>query len=145
MHCKNSREEEKKLLCHVNMLKSFHERNREKGGEVVEGVRTVSVVNITTEAEEEWSEVKLSRCEGMVLENSAVFWNLNDKLGHKELENKERIRKIIEGFSSLFLMHLEKQMWWYTMWILRRLNPSNIPTELTNRKGRSQERKYSIC
>ncbi len=95
-------------------------------------------MNVTTEVEEEWSEMKLSKCERMVPENSAMLDNLNDKLGHKELEKKERIRKIIEGFSSWFLMHLEKQMLWYMMWMLGRLNPSNnIPTELTRRKGRS--------
>ncbi len=100
----------KNQLCHVNMLKPFHERDRENGGDVVEGVRTVSVVNVTTEAEEKWSEVKLSRCEGVVLENSAVLGNLNNKLGHMELENKERIREIIERFNSFSLMRLEKQM-----------------------------------
>ncbi len=84
------------------MLKPFHERDRENGGDVVEGVRTVSVVNVTTEVEKKWSEVKLSRCEGMVLENSAVLGNLNDKLGHMEVEKKERIRKIIERLIFLF-------------------------------------------
>ncbi|XP_063841016.1 uncharacterized protein LOC135089382 [Scylla paramamosain] len=92
----------KNQLCHVNMLKPFHERDRENGDDVVGGVRAVSVVNVTTEAEEKWSEVKLSRCEGMVLENSAVLGNLNDKLWHMELEKRERIREIIERFSSLF-------------------------------------------
>ncbi|XP_063868212.1 uncharacterized protein LOC135104613 [Scylla paramamosain] len=92
----------KNQLCHVNMLKPFHERDRENGGDVVEGVRTVSVVNVTTEAEEKWSEVKLSRCEGMVLENSAALGNLNDKLGHMEVEKKERNKEIIERFNSVF-------------------------------------------
>ncbi len=31
-----------------------------------------------------------------------MLGNLNDKLGHMELEKKERIREIIERFSSLF-------------------------------------------
>ncbi len=47
-------------------------------------------MNVTTEVEEEWSEMKLSRCEGMVLGNSAILENLNDKLEHMELEKKEK-------------------------------------------------------
>ncbi len=38
----------------------------------------------------------------MVLENSTVLENLNDKPGHMELEKKEEIRGIIEKSSSLF-------------------------------------------
>ncbi len=62
----------------------------------------MNVVNVTNEMEEERSEMKLSRCEGMVLESSIVLENLNDKLAHMELEKKEKIREIIEKFSSLF-------------------------------------------
>ncbi len=58
------------------MLKPFHEKKGKEEDEV--GVKTVNAVNVTTEAEEEWSEMKLNRCEGMVLENSAVLGNLND-------------------------------------------------------------------
>ncbi len=53
----------------------------------------------------------------MVLENPAVLGNMNNKLGHMELEKKEKIREIIEKKIVLCsLMHLKKkQIWWYMM------------------------------
>lgn len=91
----------KNQLCHINMLKSFHDR-KEKKVEVENQMKSVSSVNATVENEEKWAEEKLSRCEGMVLENSAVLGNLADKIGHLELEKKKKLEEIIEKYESLF-------------------------------------------
>ncbi len=82
------RKKKKNQLCLINMLKPFHEREGGKENEVEKGVKSVNIVNVTTEVEEEWSEMKLSRCEGMMLENSPMLENLNDKLGHMEVKKK---------------------------------------------------------
>lgn len=91
----------KNQLCHVNMLKPFYERE-EKGGEMKEGIKSVCTVNATIEIEEKWAEEKLSKCEGMVLENSAVLGNLMSKIGPMELEKKKKIVEVIEKYKSLF-------------------------------------------
>lgn len=93
----------KNQLCHINMLKQFHERKLE--GKDEQGMKKVCIVNAATSTtcmEEEWAEAKLSKCEGMVLENSAVLGNLNQKLGHMELEKKEKVIEIIQKYIGLF-------------------------------------------
>ena len=91
----------KNQLCHVNMLKPFHERE-EKKIEMEKELKRVCTVNASVEIEEKWAEEKLSKCEGMVLENSAVLENIMSKIGHMELEKKEKLVEIIERYKSLF-------------------------------------------
>ena len=50
------------------MLKPFHERG-EKKNEVENEMESVGTVNASAESEEKWAEEKLSKCEGIVLEN----------------------------------------------------------------------------
>ena len=90
----------KNQLCHVNMLKPFHERKEERKDEQEE--KCVSVVTATTESEEKWAEEKLSKCEGMVLKNSEVLKNLEEKLGPMETEKKDKVVELIEKYKSLF-------------------------------------------
>ena len=49
----------------------------------------MSAVNATIESKEKWAKEKLSKYEGMVLENSIVLENLKDKVGPIEVEKKE--------------------------------------------------------
>ena len=83
------------------MLKPFHER---KDKEVVEEKeeKCVSVISATSDIEEEWAEAKLSRCEGMVLQNSEVLSNIRGKLGHMEGEEKDKVIELIGKYMSLF-------------------------------------------
>ena len=98
---KTPRRRKENQLCHIIMIKPFHERG-EKKNEVENEIKSVGIVNASTEIEEKWAEEKLSKCEGMVLENSAMLENLMSKIGPMELEKKNEIIEIVEKYKSLF-------------------------------------------
>ena len=83
-------------LCHINMLKEYHERGDE------EKVNSVGIVSAAEEALDEISERTLEKCDGKMLENSSVLENLNFKLQHIELEKREELMGVINSFKSLF-------------------------------------------
>ena len=62
-------------LCHINMLKEYHERGDE------EKVNSIGIVNATEEALDEIPEIIFEKCDGK-MENSSVLENLNFKLQH---------------------------------------------------------------
>jgi len=69
------------------MLKPFHDRDREEE-EDTNVINHINVINAATKVEDEVFEDKLDRCDGIMLENSAVLKELNFKLKHLGSEKK---------------------------------------------------------
>ena len=65
-------------LCHGNMLKPLHDIHRED--EDTKVTNHINVINASTEVEDEVFEAKLDRCDGIMLENSALLKELNINL-----------------------------------------------------------------
>ena len=82
-------------LCHINMLKRYHERAEGK-------VNSVNIVNATEEIRDEISEMRLEKCDGKMLDNSTVLKNMNFKLRHMELEKREELIGVIKSYKNLF-------------------------------------------
>ena len=85
-----------KRVCHINMLKQYHERNEE----------TVPVCNVNVEVEKpsENEGDQSSQIPGTSfrLKNSQVLSNLSDKLSHLTFQQQSEVSDLIREYSHLF-------------------------------------------
>ena len=92
-----------KQLCHVNMLKRYHDRESVMGGQT-KPVTTVTLVSSNDEVSER-SDVldAMDNAEsGLKLKNSDVLANLEQKLSHLSPEEQRDMISLIQEYSHLF-------------------------------------------
>ena len=93
-----------KRLCHLNMLKEYHDRNQAKS--VVSIAPVMSVETVDEQSENDLCDfVKFDNIGDKAsprLKNSDVLSNLDARLAHLSLEQQRQLSDLIHEFSHLF-------------------------------------------
>ena len=91
--------EENPKLCHISILKEYHDRTNSLSDVVAQPVPVAACV-VRTSRDKEFEEDILDTT--IVLKNSDVLCNLKDKLYHLSASEQDTIIKLILEFNELF-------------------------------------------
>lgn len=91
-----------KKMCHINMLKEYHERCDRNLVKPVSFFANVKRVQNCIESDMVIDINKKDCNQSACLQNSTIFANFDTKVGHLSIHQKEQVKKLVDEYYQLF-------------------------------------------